>query len=114
VTIYPQNPPAALHLAAQPAPNLDDLLWREIQMMSASGWTLLQRWPGGADFQSVTKGGFPMWAHVLLLLLTIGFWLPFMVLIELFSSSGKHQWCRLTFDERGQPAYKEIGRPKGR
>lgn len=94
--------------------NLEDRLLREIQMMSASGWQLLQRWPGGADFQSVSKGGFPMWAHILLCLLTCLLWLPVMIIIEMFSNAGKHKWVRLTFDEHGQAKYEEIGRPTGR
>lgn len=108
MNILPDSPPPP----QRPAPDLDDLLWREVQMMQAAGWTLHQRWPGGADFSSVTKGGFPIWAHLLLVVLTLGVWLPFMLLIELTSSAGKHKFCRLAFNEHGQPTYAEIGRPQ--
>jgi len=81
-------------------------------MMSASGWTLLHRWHSGAIFHSVTKGGFPMWAHMILLVITLGVWLPFFVLIEIFSKSGTQRWCELRFDDHGQPKYQTIDRPK--
>lgn len=90
--------------------SVEDRLWREIQMMNAQGWTLVQRWENGANFQSVTKGGFPMWAHVMLLLFTVLLWLPVMIVIELFSSSGKHRWCRLVIDEYGRANYQEVDR----
>lgn len=107
----PASEPAQPYTPA--APNTAEILYREVQMMQASGWTLLQRWPGGADFQSVSSGGFPGWAHVLLLLLTVGLWLFVMIPMLLFSDAGTHKWCRLTIDEHGQPQYQEIGRPKG-
>lgn len=103
MNILPDLPPPS-------ARSLEDLLWREVQMMTASGWTLLQRWPGGATFHSVTSGGFPMWAHMVLLVLTVGVWLPFFFLIEATSRAGKQQWVRLTFDAQGQPVYQQVDR----
>jgi hypothetical protein len=79
--------------------------------MQASGWTLMQRWQYGATFHLVVPGGFPAWAHVLLILLTVGVWLPFMILINATTNGGKQQWCRLTFDDSGQPKYETIKRP---
>jgi hypothetical protein len=80
--------------------------------MQASGWTLLQRWPGGADFQSVSKPSISLGVNIILLLLTCGLWLLVWIPMELFGSGGAHKWCRLTIDDFGQPQYQEIGRPK--
>jgi hypothetical protein len=86
-------------------------LLREIQIMAASGWRLHQRWPGGADFASGSAdSGVSTGVHLILLVLTLGLWLPVMILVELASPS-RITYCRLTFDDRGEPRYQSIGRP---
>jgi hypothetical protein len=108
ITPGPGDPYAA-HL--QPAvPNLEDAFFREVQMMQAAGWTLHQRWPGGADFHSVSKPGISLGIHILLLVLTCGLWLLAWIPIALFSGN-QNKWCRLTFDEYGRPQYQETGYP---
>jgi hypothetical protein len=90
----------------------DDRLLREIQMMSAAGWRLHQRWPGGADFiQDAPGSGISGGMHILLLVLTLGCWLPVLILVELVSFS-RPKLCRLTFTPEGEPRYATIKRPK--
>lgn len=89
----------------------DALLYREVQVMAASGWRLHRRWPGGADFMSGGSGsGISAGVHIILILLTFGLWLPVMVIVEMASSGGV-KFCRLTFDDWGRPQYELIKRP---
>lgn len=91
--------------------DLDDKVWREIQMMTAAGWMLYLRHADGVYFTSVPSGsGVSTGVHLILLVITLGFWFPIMVVVELTSSHPK--FCRLTFDELGQPQYQPIKRPK--
>jgi hypothetical protein len=89
----------------------DDIL-REIQLMAANGWRLHSRWSGGADFIAPGTGsGISTGVHLILLVLTLGLWLPVGVLVELASSGGA-RYCRLTFDPWGDPRYETIKKPR--
>lgn len=90
----------------------DALFYREVQIMAASGWRLYRRWPGGADFISGGSGsGISAGVHMILLVLTLGLWLPIMIVVELASSGGV-KFCRLTFDDRGRPQYEPTKKPR--
>lgn len=102
------QPPAAV----TPAVDIEGVIYQQIQMMQAAGWRLHQRWPGGADFTSVTPPTISTGVHIILTVFTLGTWLLIWVLLELFGSGGDQKWCRLIVDERGQPQYSEIGRPQ--
>lgn len=91
---------------------LDDLVWRQIQIMQAAGWQLVRTWPGGADFTSVTPPTISTGVHIILTVFTLGTWLLIWVPMELFGSGGGSKWCRLTVDEYGQAHYQETGPPK--
>ncbi len=84
-------------------PDIDALVYRQIQIMQAAGWTLERHWPGGADFVSRESSSISVGVHLLLVLFTVGLWLPVMVIMELASSGTKR--TRLTIDENGQPQY---------
>jgi hypothetical protein len=89
----------------------DDIL-REIQIMAAAGWRLHRRWPDGADFTSGGSGsGISAGVHLILLVLTIGLWLPFLIVVEMASSS-RPKFCRLSFDPWGDPRYESIKKPR--
>lgn len=79
--------------------------------MTAAGWRLLRRTPEGAIFTSGGSGsGISAGVHLILLVLTLGLWLPFLVIVELASSGGA-RFCRLTFGAEGEPWYQLIKRP---
>ena len=92
--------------------DLEDRILREVQMMAASGWRLYQRRADGADFISDGSGsGISAGVHLILLVLTIGLWLPVMIVVELASSS-RPKFCRLSFDPWGDPRYESIKKPR--
>jgi hypothetical protein len=103
--------PQAVGPAPGAAPNVEDIVWRQIQTMQAANWQLHQRWPGGADFVSRTPPAISTGVHLILTLFTCGLWLLVWIPMELFGT-GNEKWCRLTVDEQGTPQYSEIGRPK--
>ena len=87
-------------------------LLREVQIMAAAGWRLHRRWPDGADFTSGGSGsGISTSAHLILIILTLGLWLPVMIVVELASSGGA-RYCRLTFTPEGQARYEPMKRPR--
>jgi hypothetical protein len=118
MTTPPQQPFSLSNLMPAPAPpaaptvNIEDIIWRQIQTMQAQGWTLYQRWPGGADFTSTTPPTISTGVHLILSIFTLGAWLIIWVLMEIFGGGGSQKWCRLTVDEQGQPHYASIGRPQ--
>lgn len=92
--------------------DLDGRLLREVQLMSAAGWQLYRREQDGAVFTAGSAGsGVSTGAHLLLLVLTLGLWLPLMIVVEL-ASMGRVRFCRLTFDPWGDPRYEPIKRPR--
>jgi hypothetical protein len=93
-------------------PRQDDRLLQEVQLMAASGWALYARRADGADFvQHGSGSGISAGVHLILLVLTLGLWLPFLVIVELASSGGS-RFCRLTFTPEGEPRYSTIKRPR--
>lgn len=88
---------------------VEDRIWREVQMMTAAGWTLYQRHPYGADFTHSAEG-ISAGVHVLLLVLTAGLWLPFLIIMEVVSSF-QVEFYRMTMRPEG-PRYEKINRPK--
>lgn len=79
--------------------------------MTAAGWRLHRRWSSGADFIAPGTGsGISTGVHLILLVLTLGLWLPVMIVVELASSGGA-RYCRLTFSTEGEPRYAPIKRP---
>jgi hypothetical protein len=92
-------------------PRQEDRLLREVQLMTAAGWRLHRREPDGAIFASGGSGsGISTGVHLILLVLTVGLWLPIMILVELASSGGT-RYTRLTFSAEGEPRYEPIKRP---
>jgi hypothetical protein len=89
--------------AGQPPIDVDALVYRQIMMMQAAGWTLERHWPGGADFVSRGTASVSFGMHLLLCLFTCGLWLPVMIIMEVARPNAKR--CRLTIDENGQPQY---------
>lgn len=96
--------------AAGPAPDVQAIVFREIQMMQAAGWRLEQHWPGGADFVSNSgdSGGISIGVHAILMVLTLGVWLLVWIPMELFGKGGVVKRTRLIIDEYGQPQYGEV------
>lgn len=94
------------------AVNVEDIVFRQIQMMQAANWQLHQRWTGGADFVSRTPATISTGVHLILTLFTLGAWLVIWVIIEIFGGGGNEKWCRLVVSETGEPQYSEIGRPR--
>jgi hypothetical protein len=93
-------------------PRQEDRLLQEVQLMTASGWRLYRRTPEGAIFTSGGSGsGISAGVHLILLVLTLGLWLPFLVIVELASSGGA-RYCRLTFAPDGSPVYEPVKRPR--
>jgi len=91
--------------------DLNELVRREVQVMAAAGWRLHQRGPDGAVFTSgATGSGISAGVHLILLVLTVGLWLPFLIIVELASSGGA-RYCQLTFGPEGEPRYVTIKRP---
>lgn len=92
-------------------PRQDDRLLHEVQIMAAAGWRLYQRRADGADFASGSAdSGISTGMHLVLLVITFGAWLPFLILIELASRS-RTKFCRLSFDDQGLARYEPIKRP---
>lgn len=91
--------------------DVEDKVWREIQVMTRSGWQLYGRFPGGADFVNRSGSGISGAMHVILILLTLGLWIPVMILIELIHNARPAKFMRVTIDQNGLPVYKEIGKP---
>jgi hypothetical protein len=90
----------------------DDRLLREVHFMIASGWALYARRADGADFvQRGSGSGISAGVHLVLLVITLGLWLPFLILVEVASSGGA-RYARLTFTPEGQPRYEMIKKPK--
>lgn len=80
--------------------------------MGASGWTLYERRPDGAVFTKAgSDSGISTGVHLILLVLTLGFWLPILVVVEL-ASSGRAAFCELVFDSQGDVWYQPIKRPR--
>lgn len=80
--------------------------------MTAAGWRLHRRTPEGAVFTSgATGSGISAGVHLILLVLTVGLWLPFLIIVELASSGGA-RYCQLTFSPEGEPQYERIKRPR--
>lgn len=87
----------------KPTFDVDEIVYRQVAMMQAAGWMLERHWRGGADFVSRESSSISLGVHLLLVLFTLGLWLPIMVIMELSSSGVKR--TRLTIDEHGQPLY---------
>lgn len=104
--------PSPVAPAQGAAPNVPQILMREVQMMQASGWRVHHRGPAWADFTSTTPATISTGVHIILTVFTVGAWLVVWVLMELLGGGSKQKWCRLIIDEQGQPQYQEIGRPK--
>lgn len=93
-------------------PRQEDRLLQEVQLMAAAGWRLYRREPDGAVFASGGSGsGISAGVHLILLVLTLGLWLPFLVIVELASSGGA-RYSRLTFTPDGRPVYEPTKRPR--
>jgi len=101
----PAVDPAPVPAPATPIPPaaVDDVVFRQIQIMQAAGWQLERAWPGGADFVSRKDSGWSGGVHLFLCIFTLGLWIPFMILIEMGASGVKR--TRLTVDAHGQPQY---------
>lgn len=92
-------------------PHQEVQILREVHLMTAAGWRLHRREPNGAVFVSGGSGsGISAGVHLILLVLTLGLWLPFLVIVELASSGGS-RYCRLTFAPDGHPVYETIKKP---
>jgi hypothetical protein len=88
------------------------LILQEIRIMTAAGWRLYRHGPDGAIFVSGSSGsGISAGVHLVLLVLTLGLWFPFLVIVELAGSS-RPVYCRLTFDPYGQPTYEMLKRSR--
>lgn len=85
----------------------NEILYREISLMVANGWTVQARWENGADFVSDTKSSISVGVHILLVLITFGIWLPIMLIMEFLNSSNGLKRCRLTV-EQGVPRYQNL------
>lgn len=97
--------------AATPANvDVEQIVWRQIQMMQMSGWRLERAWPGGADFMSQSQPAISTGVNLILCVLTLGLWIPVFLIMEASRPGPKH--CRLTVDENGQAQYTETGSPK--
>jgi hypothetical protein len=104
---YAPTPPTA---PASPV-DIQGILLREIQMMTMSGWRVEQRWQSGADFISTSgenAGGISLGVHILLMILTLGLWIPVWIMMEMFGNHGHVRRTRLIIDETGQTQYGEV------
>lgn len=90
----------------------DGAILREIHLMTSNGWVLRERRSDGADFATVPRGsGVSTGAHLVLIVLTFGLWIPFAVIVEV-AAMNRTRFCRLTFDSQGRAQYERIKRPR--
>lgn len=83
--------------------DVDAVVFRQIQIMQAAGWTMERTWPGGADFISRGQSSISIGMHLLLCVLTLGLWFPVMVIMEASVPGAKR--CRMIVDENGLPQF---------